>query len=163
MANSRALVRLGGICGILFVILLTPGLFIACPNVPDNNLSTQRVLNYLNDRQDVLMVGNGLSFIFAAFFFLWFLGVLHSVLRSAEGQEIGLSTVALAGGLMFVALETAGAVVEIVHPATISRFSNFEADAQLAFVSVAGTLWVALQLCLGRHGGPDKRNFCGGA
>jgi hypothetical protein len=28
------------------------------------------VVNSFNDRQDVLMIGNGLSFIFAAFFFL---------------------------------------------------------------------------------------------
>src|SRR3712207_3531868 len=103
MRSSPALVRLGGICGILFVILLIPGLFIARPDVPDDSLSTRQVVDYFNDRQDVLMIGNGLSFIFAAFFSLWFLGALHSVLRSAEGEEIGLSSVALAGGLMFVA------------------------------------------------------------
>jgi hypothetical protein len=29
MENSRALLRLGGVCGILFVILLVPGIFAA--------------------------------------------------------------------------------------------------------------------------------------
>jgi hypothetical protein len=70
MRSSPALVRLGGICAILFVLLLIPGLFIARPDVPDDSLSTRQVVNSFNDRQDVLMIGNGLSFIFAAFFFL---------------------------------------------------------------------------------------------
>jgi hypothetical protein len=142
MANSTALVRLGGICGILFVILLVPGIFAARPDVPDASLRAQQVLDYFDDKQRALLIGNGLLFIFAAFFFLWFLGVLHSVLRNAEGGEIGLSSVALAGGLMFVALETAGASVEIVHPATTSRFENFQPDAQLAFVSQALSGWL---------------------
>ncbi|HEY6751131.1 MAG TPA: hypothetical protein VI027_07385 [Rubrobacteraceae bacterium] len=37
-------------------------------------------------------------FIFAVFFFLWFLGILHGMLRRAEGEEeTGLPSVALAG------------------------------------------------------------------
>jgi hypothetical protein len=142
MANSTALVRLGGICGILFVILLIPGIFAARPDVPDETLNARQVLDYFDDKQGALMVGNGLSFIFAAFFFLWFLGILHGVLRSAERGETGLSSVALAGGLVFVALEMAGASVEILHPSTTSRFENFEPDAQLAFVSQALSGWL---------------------
>jgi hypothetical protein len=121
MADSTAVVRLGGICGILFVILLIPGIFAARPDVPDASLNARQVLDYFDDKQGALIVGNGMSFIFAAFF-LWFLGILHSVLRSAERGETGLSSVALAGGLMFVALEMAGASDEILHPATTSRF-----------------------------------------
>jgi hypothetical protein len=88
MAESTALVQLGGICGILFGILLMAGLFATRPDVPDDNLSTQRVLNYLNNRQDMLVAGNGLSFILATFF-LWLLGALHSALCIAEGQKTG--------------------------------------------------------------------------
>ena len=88
MAESTALVQLGGICGILFGILLMAGLFATRPDVPDDNLSTQRVLNYLNNRQDMLVAGNGLSFILATFF-LWLLGALHSALYIAEGQKTG--------------------------------------------------------------------------
>ena len=97
MANSTALVRLGGVCGILFVVLLVPGIFASRPDVPDASLSAQQMLDYLDDKQGALMVGNGFSFIFAAFFFLWFLGILHGVLRSGEGEGSGLSSVALAG------------------------------------------------------------------
>jgi hypothetical protein len=142
MENSTALVRLGGLCGILFVILLVPGVFAARPDVPDASLSASQVLDYFDGKQGALLVGNGLAFIFATFFFLWFLGVLHGVLRSAEGEESGLSSAALAGGLMFVALETAGASVEIIHPATTSRFENFQPDAQLVFLSQALSGWL---------------------
>ncbi|HKH37187.1 MAG TPA: hypothetical protein VKA82_08470 [Rubrobacter sp.] len=142
MENSTALVRLGGVCGILFVILLVPGVLVARPDVPDASLSAQQVLDYFDDKQGALLIGNGLSFIFAAFFFLWFLGVLHGVLRSAEGEHSGLSSAALAGGVMFVVLETAGASVEIIHPASTSRFENFQPDTQLAFVSQALSGWL---------------------
>src|SRR5215208_5778338 len=141
MENSTALVRLGGVCGILFVILLVPGVLVARPDVPDAKLGAQQVLDYFDDKQGALLIGNGLSFIFAAFF-LWFLGVLHGVLRSAEGEYSGLSSAGLAGGVMFVVLETAGASVEIIHPASTSRFENFLPDAQLAFVSQALSGWL---------------------
>lgn len=64
---------------------------------------------------------NGVLTIFSAFFFLWFLGVLHGVLRRAEGEVAGLSSVALAGGVMFVTLSWAGVAVEVVYPATLAR------------------------------------------
>jgi hypothetical protein len=112
MDNDTVLVRVGGLCGILFVILLVPGVFAARPEVPDASLSAPQMLDYFDGKQGALLVANGLSFIFATFFFVWFLGVLHAVLRSAEGEESGLSSAALAGGLMFVALESAGASVD---------------------------------------------------
>jgi Domain of unknown function (DUF4386) len=71
-----------------------------------------------------------------------FRGVLCVKSREAEGGETGLASVALAGGLILVVLETAGAAVEIAHPATVSRFQNIEADAQLAFVSQALSGWL---------------------
>ena len=142
MENCTALVRWGGVCCILFVILLVPGVLVARPDVPDAKLGAQQVLDYFDDKQGALLIGNGLSFIFAAFFFLWFLGVLHGVLRSAEGEYSGLSSAGLAGGVMFVVLETAGASVEIIHPASTSRFENFQPDAQLAFVSQALSGWL---------------------
>jgi hypothetical protein len=142
MENSTALVRWGGLCSILFVILLVPGVIAARPDVPDASLSASQALDYLAAKQGALLVANGLAFIFAAFFFLWFLGVLHGVLRSVEGEERGLSSTALAGGLMFVALEMAGASAEIVHPASTSRFENFQPDAQLAFLSQALSEWL---------------------
>src|ERR671920_317652 len=53
----------------------------------------------------------------------------------------GISSVALAGGLVFITLVLAGAAVGIVYPATLARFENFRADAQLGFLSLALSGW----------------------
>ena len=140
MAESTA-ARLGGIGGILFVVLF----FRSYPTPPDAPVPTSRpqdVVGYFADRQDGILLFNGLLLIFAAFFFLWFLGALHGVLRSAEGGGGGISSVALAGGLAFVTLVLAGAAVEIVYPATLARFENFAPDAQLGFLSLALSGWM---------------------
>jgi hypothetical protein len=141
MADRWAL-RLGGISGMLFVVLLVPGIFIARPDLPEPALSGQEVNNYFSGWRTLFIVGNGVSFIFAAFFFLWFLGILRNVLRSTQGEGEWLSTVALSGGLMFITLELAGAAAEIAYPATLARFANFQPDAQLAFLSLSLSGWL---------------------
>ncbi len=139
---DRLTLRLGGISGILFVGLLVPGIFIGRSDLPDPGSSAEEVHRYFSERQDAFLIGNGASFIFAAFFFLWFLGTLSAVLRSAEGEGVGISFVTLAGGAMFIALELAGAAVEIVYPATLARFTNFQADVQMAFLSLQLSGWL---------------------
>jgi hypothetical protein len=62
MENSMALIRLGGLCGILFVILLIPGVFAARPDVPDASLSAPQVLDYFEGKRGALLVGNGPHF-----------------------------------------------------------------------------------------------------
>ena len=64
------------------------------------------------------------------------------MLRSVEGGSGGISSVALAGGLVFITLVLAGAAVEIEYPATLARFENFQADAQLGFLSLALSGWM---------------------
>lgn len=93
------------------------------------------MIDYFTSSQDGILTLNGLLLLFTAFFFLWYLGVLHGVLRGAEGEEYGFSSVSLAGGVLFVALMLAGAAIEIVYPATLARFENFQQDAQLGFLS----------------------------
>ncbi len=140
MADGMA-VRIGGICGILFVLLVVPS-FLSPPDTPVAGSAPQDVVDYFSDRQDGVLVFNGLLLIFAAFFFLWFLGVLQGVLRGAEGEGYGFSPVSLAGGVLFIALVLAGAAVEIVYPATLARFENFQQDAQLGFLSLALSGWM---------------------
>ena len=43
---------------------------------------------------------------------------------------------------MFITLVLAGAAVEFVYPATLARFENFRADAQLGFLSLALSGWM---------------------
>jgi hypothetical protein len=133
--------RLGGIGGILFVILFLPS-YLTPPDAPVAASRPQDVIVYFAARQDGILLFNGLLLIFAAFFFLWFLGALHGVLRSAEGERGGFSSAALAGGLVFITLVLAGAAVEIVYPATLARFENFIPDTQLGFLSLALSGWI---------------------
>src|SRR3954447_6234753 len=141
MAYTTAAARLGGIGGILFVVLFFRS-YLTPPDAPVPTSGPEDVVAYFADRQDGILLYNGVLLIFAAFFFLWFLGALHGALRSVEGGGGGISSVALAGGLVFITLVLAGAAVEIVYPATLARFENFRADAQPGFLSLALSGWM---------------------
>jgi hypothetical protein len=73
---------------------------------------------------------------------LWFLGVLCGVLRRAEGEGGVLSSVALAGGVVFAALTSAGFAAEILYPATLVRFEGYDQADGLAFASLALATWL---------------------
>jgi hypothetical protein len=139
--DTKSAVRSGGISGILFVILFVPS-YLSPPDTPVPTSAPQDVIDYFASRENGILFINGLLLIFAAFFFLWFLGVLHSTLREAEGEGIGFSSVSLLGGLLFIALILAGSAVEIVYPASLARFENFQQDAQLGFLSLALSGWM---------------------
>ncbi len=139
--TDKLILRLGGISGILFVILFIPS-YLTPPDAPDRTSSVQQLIDHFAARHDEIIGRNGVMLIFASFFFLWFLGVLHSVLQDVEREGYGFSSVALTGGLLFVALMLAGAAIEIVHPATQARFANFRPDAQLGFLSYALAGWM---------------------
>ena len=76
--------RLGGVGGILFVVLFFRS-YLTPPDAPVPTSGPQDVVGYFTDRQDGILLYNGLLLIFAAFF-LWFLGTLYGALRSAEGR-----------------------------------------------------------------------------
>jgi hypothetical protein len=139
MADSTA-ARLGGISGILFVALFFRS-YITLPDAPVATSRPQDVLDYFANRQDGILLFDGLLLIFAAFF-LWFVGVLYGVLRRAEDEGVGLAAVALAGGLLWITLLLAGAAVEILHAATLARFENFRPDAQIGFLSLVLSGWM---------------------
>src|SRR4051794_26718083 len=74
---------LGGICGLLFVILFIPS-YVSAPDTPSTASSIQQVLDYFTSGQSQIVFLNGVLLIFASFFFLWFLGILHALLQHAE-------------------------------------------------------------------------------
>ena len=123
--TDRHILRIGGISGILFIILFIPS-YLSAPDSPSLTSSAQQLLDHLVSRQDEIILLNGVLLVFAAFFFLWFIGVLHSMLQGAERDGYGFASVALTGGLLFVALMLAGAAVEIVlpRPCPASRISS---------------------------------------
>lgn len=142
MTQSTALVRIGGISGLLYVLLLLPSFFLGRPDVVEEGLSTRGVVEYYTVRQGAFLFGNGVIVLFAAFFFLWFLGILCGMLWRAESEGPWLTLVALVGGLAFIALSRVGTVTEILYAATVARFDSFEPEAQLAYLLTAFSSWV---------------------
>ena len=139
---DRRVARLGGASGILYVLLFIPAYVVGYPDAPASASGVQEAFDYFGDEQSTFLIFNGVLTIFSAFFFVWFLGMLHSVLRRAEGEGVGFSSVALAGGVMFVALSWAGVAVEVSYPAASTRFVNFQPDGQLAFLTLAASSWL---------------------
>ena len=140
--SGGGLVRLGGVCGLLYVLLMVPEYVVGYPDAPSSTSGASDVLGYFGASPDSFVFFNGTVAIFSTFFFLWFLGILYGVLRRAEGVDGVLSSVVLAGGVLFITLSCAGYAVEIMYPATIGRFVNFVPGAQHAFESLALSAWL---------------------
>jgi hypothetical protein len=140
--DRRAAARLGGISGILYVVLFIPANIVGYPDALNPASSAQEVFDYFDVGQSTFLFFNGTLSIFAVFFLLWFLGMLHGLLRRAEGEGIGLSSVALFGGAMFAIMSFVGVAVEISLPATLGRLISFQEDAQLVFLTLALSSWL---------------------
>lgn len=98
--ENDVVVRFGGICGILFVVLLIPAYIVGTPDAPSGLASAEEVVRYFTGNASGFLIFNGVFTLFCTFFFLWFLGILHGVLRHTEGEGGLLSYAALAGGLI---------------------------------------------------------------
>jgi hypothetical protein len=141
MAN-RNFARLGGICGLLFVLLMVPAYVVGSPDAPPPASALEDLVGYFGSPQGTFVLANGVLAVFSTFFFLWFLGALHGLIRGAEGEEVGLSSAALAGGTLFIALSCAGYAAEVLYPATLMRFEAFEPGAEPAFTSLVLATWL---------------------
>jgi hypothetical protein len=92
--------QIGALTGILFVILVIIA-FIVGGNTPDVNDSPRDVVSFYIDNDSEQQVAAALLAL-GCVAFVFFLGTLRQALRAAAGDEGGLSTVALLGGLMIV-------------------------------------------------------------
>jgi hypothetical protein len=108
-AEAGAERRWDAATGIIAAVLLVVSL--ALPGAPpkaDDSLS--QISSFFSDQRDQIVGGDFLLGLGIAFF-IWFLAALRSRLRAAEGGESGLSTAALAGALVGIALLMAGVAV----------------------------------------------------
>jgi len=141
VANDN-LVRLGGVFGLLAVLARIPGHLIGYPDSPG---SSAQAGSYFAIGNGAFVLLNGVFLLFSIFFLVLFLGVLYGVLRLAEEGAQGrggLAAAALAGGLVFATLSAAGTAVEIVYPATVLRFGDFELESQFMLVSLTLSSWL---------------------
>jgi hypothetical protein len=137
----RTDVRLGGIFGLLAVVVMIPAYLVGYPDAPG---SPQEASAYFGAGLGTFVFSNGVLPLFHVFFFILFLGVLYGVLRRAgdDTRGGGLPAAALAGGIVFVALEAVGFAVEILYPAALQRFGVFEPDAAFVLVSLTLSSWL---------------------
>lgn len=131
--DARTAVRLGGIFGLLAVVAVIPAYLVGTPDAP---VSLEEAGSYFEAGLDTFVFFNGVLPLFHVFFFILFLGVLYGVLRRAEdgAQGVELPAAALAGGLVFAALASAGFATEILYPAILQRFGVLEPDAQFVLL-----------------------------
>jgi hypothetical protein len=138
-----ALVRLGGLSGLLAVVAMIPAYLVGYPDAPGSPLEAQ---SYFGGGLGTFVFSNGILPLFHIFFFILFLGVLYGVLRSAgneaRGVGAGLPAAALAGGVVFATLSAAGFTVEIVYPAVLQRFGDIQPDAAFVLVSLTLSSWL---------------------
>jgi hypothetical protein len=140
---GRGLARLGGVCGLLYVLLLVPAYVVGYPDAPTSTSAAADVVGYFGASPDTFVLANGVLAVFSTFFFVWFLGALHGLLGRAEGEEGGFfSSAALAGGTLFIVLSCAGYAAEVVYPAAMLRFENFTPGAEPAFTALALSAWL---------------------
>ena len=143
--TNRNVVRLGGVFGLLAVVVMIPAYLVGTPDAPGSPAAAR---SYFEAGLDTFVFSNGVLPLFHVFFFILFLGVLYGVLRLAEanarggGSGGGLPAAALAGGIVFAALEAAGFAAEILYPATLQRFGDFDPSAPFVLASLTLSTWL---------------------
>jgi hypothetical protein len=143
MAADGNLLHLGGVSGLLAVVSMIPAYLVGYPDAPGSLLEAQ---TYFDAESGMFVSSNGVLPLFHIFFFLLFLGVLYGMLRSAGGETRGvgdgLPAVALAGGIVFATLTSAGFAVEILYPAVLQRFGEIQSDTAFVLVSLTLSSWL---------------------
>jgi hypothetical protein len=107
--NDAKWEQLGAAAGLLFVILLLVGGFIA-GTPPDPDDSAREFQEYIVDNETALKIGSYLNGL-AIFPFLIFLGSLWSRVRGAGDETRRLATVLAGAGVVGVALASVGTAV----------------------------------------------------
>jgi hypothetical protein len=127
MNDSRS-ARWAPLTGIAFVVLYVVGILLT--RIPDSNDPLEQISAYYGTDK-----GNRVQTIVAAYvliaaglLFLGFLSSLRSRLRTAEGEDGTLTSVAFAAGILFVGLFVAGVLAIAAVPGSIS-FGGAEAPS----------------------------------
>jgi hypothetical protein len=150
---------IGPLTGILFVVLVI-ATFAVSGETPGTGDSPQSIVDFYVDNDTEQVIASGLL-AWACVAFVFFLGTLRRALRTAEGDEGGLSTVALLGGVMIVV----GASIFAGIGFTLGDAADeLPADAILALNALNSDLFfplavgtavfnLGLALAILRHGG----------
>lgn len=150
---------IGPLTGILFVVLVIVA-FLVGGETPGTDDSPPEIVDFYLDNDDSQALA-------AAFLglgcvaLIFFLGSLRQVLRAATGDEGGLSTVALLGGLVmavgasiFAGISfTLGDAADHLPPAAILTLNALNSDMFFTVAVGTAVFNLALGLAVIRHGG----------
>jgi hypothetical protein len=150
---------IGPLTGILFVLLAIAA-FLVSGETPGTDDSRQEIVSFYLDNDTEIVISSVLLAL-ASVALLFFLATLRRALRAVAGDEGGLSTVVLLGGLMIVVGAsifagigfTVGDAAEDLPASAIMTLNALNSD--LFFPVAVGTAVFNLGLALAvlRHGG----------
>lgn len=153
----------GPLTGILFVVLVVAA-FLISGETPETDDSTEKIVNFYIDNESAQQAASAVLAL-GAVALVFFLGSLRQALRAAPGDEGGLSTVTLLGGLVlaigasiFAGIGfTLGDAADHLPPSAIVTLNALNSD--MFFTIAVGTAVFNLGLALAvlRHGGLPRQ------
>jgi hypothetical protein len=152
---SGSWARYAPLAGLVFVVLVIVSIIVGGFDSVDTNDSTAKVVDFWKDNDSQQAI-SALIGALALVPFLWFLGVLRSVLRVAEGGAGRLSATAFAGGIVLVAFAAANNAIQFaaaesvgdVPPLVTQTLSTLYNDFFVGFPVGVGTLFLATALVI---------------
>jgi hypothetical protein len=156
---SGSWARYAPLSGLLFAVLVVVSIIVSGFDSTSTDDSTVKVIKFWHDN-DSQQIASALISALAMVPFLWFLGVLRSVLREAEGGSGRLSATAFAGGIVLVGFALVDSALQFavadsvgdVPPLVTQSLSVLYNDFFLGFPVGFGTLMLATAVVLLRTG-----------
>jgi hypothetical protein len=153
----------GPLTGILFVVLVVVA-FLISGETPETDDSPQRIVDFYLDNESAQSVASAILAL-GCVALVFFLGSLRQALRAAPGDDGGLSTVTLLGGLVigigasiFAGIGfTLGDAAEDLPPSAIVTLNALNSDMFFTVAVGTAVFNLALALAVLRHGGLPRR------
>jgi hypothetical protein len=123
MDQSSGWIRFGGICGVVFGVLILISIFSA-PNPPSSSASAKDVLDYMTANKDAVIISTSIGVPVASLFALWFIGTLAHVVRGVDGESRQLAMVGLAAGIATTGVVLAASTLWIALAANAQDLGN---------------------------------------
>jgi hypothetical protein len=150
---------IGPLTGILFVILAIVA-FLVSGETPGTDDPAREIVDFYLDNDDAQSLASALLAL-GCVALIFFLGSLRQALRAAAGDEGGLSTVALLGGVVmavgasiFAGIGfTLGDAADELPPAAILTLNALNSDMFFTVAVGTAVFNLALGLAVLRHGG----------
>jgi catechol 2,3-dioxygenase-like lactoylglutathione lyase family enzyme len=157
--NSMSAKAIGPLTGILFVVLAIVA-FLVSGETPSTDDSPQEIVDFYLDNDASQAVASALLAL-GCVALIFFLGSLRRALRAAAGDEGGLSTVVLLGGLViavgasiFAGIGfTLGDAADDLPPEAILTLNALNSDMFFTVAVGTAVFNLALALAVLRHGG----------